>query len=126
MSGLVQNISNGIVAMPNHEIARHRTAIRRFSYSRPISLALAHQIITSDLSVFDYGCGRGEDVKYLRAEGIEATEWDPHYQPNSRMAPADVVNLGYVINVIEDPVERAETLGPPLLSQSWCSLCPCV
>ena len=30
--------------------------------------------------------------------------------PQGQKRPADVVNLGYVINVIEDPVERAETL----------------
>jgi DNA phosphorothioation-associated putative methyltransferase len=96
--------------MADRVIARHVTAIRRYDYSRPISLALAHGIITADTSVFDYGCGRGEDVKFLIADGIRASGWDPHYKPDARIERADVVNLGYVLNVIEDPTEREKTL----------------
>ena len=36
--------------------------------------------------------------------------WDPFYQPDNDRRPADVVNLGYVINVIENPGERREAL----------------
>lgn len=73
-------------------------------------LALAHSIIETGMSVFDYGCGRGEDLKYLRSVGIDAAGWDPHYKPDTPLASADVVNLGYVLNVIEDPIERETTL----------------
>ena len=35
---------------------------------------------------------------------------DPHFRPDAPLRPADIVNLGYVLNVIEDPAERSETL----------------
>jgi len=92
------------------DIKRGQTAITRRRHSKPVALALAHGIIDSSRSVFDYGCGRGEDVKYLTSARIQATGWDPHHQPETPISPADVVNLGYVLNVIEDPDERDETL----------------
>jgi DNA phosphorothioation-associated putative methyltransferase len=60
--------------------------------------------------VFDYGCGRGEDLELLSSEGIACSGWDPAFRPEAEKSPADVVNLGYVINVVEDPEERASTL----------------
>lgn len=94
--------------------ARHRTAMRREELSRPIRLALAHELLTPRRTFFDYGCGRGDDVRRLRNAGIDADGWDPAHQPEVDRRPADVVNLGYVVNVIEDPLERAETLR-----QAW-------
>jgi DNA phosphorothioation-associated putative methyltransferase len=91
-------------------ILRHRTAIRRAGHSRPVCLAQAHGLIGPDLSFLDYGCGFGEDVHLLRATGIEAEGWDPHYRPDGPVQPAECVNLGYVLNVIEDPQEREQTL----------------
>ncbi len=91
-------------------IPRHRTAIRRYAVSRPIALGLADGLINRQSTVFDYGCGHGGDVRFLRARGIKTGGWDPHYWPNTELREADVVNLGYVINVIEDPRERAEAL----------------
>jgi DNA phosphorothioation-associated putative methyltransferase len=91
-------------------VSREKTAIVRFRHSKPVMLAMSHGIITPGVSVFDYGCGRGEDLKYLQSVGIEAAGWDPHYRPNAPLATADVVNLGYVLNVVEDPVERRATL----------------
>ena len=95
---------------PPRPIARSQTAIRRASYSRPIALALSDGIITKKSDLFDYGCGLGDDVRYLRGLGVQAHGWDPHYQPKQKHHPAQVVNLGYVLNVIENPSERAETL----------------
>jgi hypothetical protein len=63
------------------------------------------------LTFFDYGCGKGGDVRLLRELGYEASGWDPAHAPNAEKLVADVVNLGYVINVIEDPNERAITLA---------------
>ncbi|QDT16792.1 hypothetical protein CA12_28990 [Alienimonas californiensis] len=59
---------------------------------------------------YDHGCGRGGDVRRLRKAGIESAGWDPCHAPRASKIPADVVNLGYVINVIENPAERADTL----------------
>src|SRR5579871_721939 len=92
------------------QVRRERTAIIRFKHSKPIMLALAHGIIDASISVFDYGCGRGEDIAHLESRGIQAAGWDPHYRPDTPIASADVVNLGYVLNVIEDPSERTATL----------------
>jgi len=42
--------------------------------------------------------------------GYEAAGWDLVFQPNTPRTAAEVVNLGYVLNVIEDPAERVEAL----------------
>jgi DNA phosphorothioation-associated putative methyltransferase len=95
-------------------IARHRTAISRTSLSRPVATAIADGLLRPETSVFDYGCGRGDDIKHLYALGYEATGWDPTHQPLARKNAANIVNLGYVVNVIEEPAERADTLR-----QAW-------
>jgi len=92
------------------EIQRHRTAIGRAGLSRPIRLALESGLITPERTVFDYGCGRGQDVHRLGQFGIESSGWDPLHRPDAPQEPADVVNLGYVVNVIEDAKERQQTL----------------
>jgi DNA phosphorothioation-associated putative methyltransferase len=91
-------------------VARHRTALTRTRLSRPVALALDDNLLGPDLTFFDYGCGRGDDIRHLTALGIAAAGWDPTHHPAVEHRPADVVNLGYVTNVIEDPHERAETL----------------
>src|SRR6266849_2811355 len=91
-------------------ILRHRTAIRRYAHSRPIALARAHGLIVQGRSLLDYGCGLGGDVQMLRDAAIEAEGWDPHYRPDTTIRGADCVNLGYVLNVIEDAGERERTL----------------
>lgn len=89
---------------------RSLTAIKRLSCSRPVALALADGLITKRTSVFDYGCGYGADIRHLRARHIRVNGWDPHHRRNQKVVSSDIVNLGYVLNVIEDPIERAETL----------------
>src|SRR5204863_2254320 len=59
---------------------------------------------------FDYGCGHGMDVEALQNLGYQASGWDPIFRPNAPKVPAAVVNLGYVLNVIEEPAERIATL----------------
>jgi len=92
------------------DVRREKTAIVRYRYSRPVMLALSHALIAPGTSVFDYGCGRGEDLRYLQSVGIDAKGWDPHFLPHTAIESADLVNLGYVLNVIEDPEERRSTL----------------
>ena len=91
-------------------IPRHRTAIRRGDHSRPVFLAQTHGLISPEYSFFDYGCGFGEDIQLLKAGGVDARGWDPYYRPDTSIRPADCINLGYVLNVIEDQAERAHTL----------------
>lgn len=95
-------------------IARHKAAIRRQELSRPVRVALEDGIISIDSSFLDYGCGLGDDVRNLQARGLTATGWDPVHAPDVARTPADVVNLGYVLNVIEDPAERLCTI-----KQAW-------
>jgi DNA phosphorothioation-associated putative methyltransferase len=96
--------------MENAAIQRHKTAIRRGDFSRPVKCLLRDGLVGKDVMFFDYGCGRGEDIELLTAEGVACGGWDPAYRPDAERQPADVVNLGYVINVIENSEERAETL----------------
>ena len=90
---------------------RHKTAISRTDYSRPIRTALADGLIGLGATVFDYGCGLGDDVRHLNLGGVNSWGWDPTHRHDCRLAPAEVVNLGYVVNVIEDVEERAECLA---------------
>ena len=90
-------------------IERHRTALHRTDLSRPVRLALDDGVLTAGKSFFDYGCGRGADLRYLVRRGFKADGWDPAHRPGDRKE-ADVVNLGYVVNVIEDADERLATL----------------
>lgn len=91
-------------------VARHKTAMSRSALSRPLATALRDEILRPTDSVFDYGCGRGDDLRHLAALGFSADGWDPTHRPRGQRRQADVVNLGYVVNVIERPDERAETL----------------
>lgn len=90
-------------------IPRHKTAIKRKALSLPVRTAIDNGWITNRDTVLDYGCGRGDDVLNLQQRGIDASGYDPHYGPNTAYQ-ADVVILNYVLNVIENPIERAEVL----------------
>jgi DNA phosphorothioation-associated putative methyltransferase len=92
------------------EVARHKTAIPRRDLSQPMQLAVAHGVLPQGSNIFDYGCGLGDDVAALAAAGYEAFGWDPHHAPDGPRRAADLVNLGFVLNVVEDRHERVETL----------------
>ena len=92
------------------EIRRDRTAISRPDLSRPVQLLIGSGVLTPDHTFFDYGCGLGDDVRFLGSLGYDAHGWDPAHRPEAARREAAVVNLGYVLNVIERPVERAEAL----------------
>lgn len=82
----------------------------RSALSRPLALAVSDELLDPSMSIFDYGCGRGDDLRNLRALGYHAEGWDPNHRPNVERRDADIVNLGFVVNVIEDQGERAQTL----------------
>ena len=96
--------------MESAAIPRHKTAIRRGDFSRPVKCLLRDGLVGKNVTFFDYGCGRGEDIELLATEGVACEGWDPAYRPDAPRQEADVVNLGYVINVIENPEERAATV----------------
>jgi hypothetical protein len=84
--------------------------MRRVLPSRPITLALEEGLVTAETTVFDYGCGRGVDLLHLQQLGVDAAGWDPAFRADGEKRAADVVNLGYVVNVIEDLAERQAVL----------------
>lgn len=94
----------------NSKVERHRTALTRYELSKPIKSMLEHGLIRQGDSFFDYGCGQGGDLAGLGELGYEVHGWDPVFKPDAERIECDVVNLGFVINVIEDPAERLETL----------------
>ena len=59
---------------------------------------------------FDFGCGLGTDVAGLRAMGMDASGWDPAFFPLETKRQAQVVNLGFVLNVIGKPAERVSVV----------------
>ena len=92
------------------KIQRHKSAMRRVALSRPLTLAQADGLLDRNVTVFDYGCGRGDDLRHLRALGVTANGWDPTFAADEPRRPADIVNLGYVVNVIERLDERVDAL----------------
>jgi len=94
----------------NGEIERHRTAIDRNKLSQPMNALARHNYINGEYSILDYGCGKGDDVRELEAHGINVTGWDPVHNPDVEYNNHDIVNLGFVLNVIEDRQERTDTL----------------
>jgi len=100
--------SDGNLALST--IQRHLTALTRTNISAPVQLLLRHRLLESGQTFFDYGCGRGSDVVSLSDFGVNATGWDPHYANEQSLNESDAVNLGFVVNVIEDPAERVEAI----------------
>lgn len=92
------------------DVARHRTAIKRYDLSKPVKQLLERGLLRKNETFFDYGCGYGMDIEALGSLGYQASGWDPAFRPSEPKVAADVVNLGYVLNVIEEPVERATAL----------------
>lgn len=92
------------------DVRRHLTALSRTAISAPVQALLRHQLLRQGRTFFDYGCGKGDDVAALQELGFAAVGWDPYFKPNVERRSSDVVNLGFVINVIEDIEERIEAL----------------
>jgi DNA phosphorothioation-associated putative methyltransferase len=102
---------NDIATQVNSDpIYRHKTAITRYSLSAPVQALSRHNYLEGQHDFFDYGCGKGSDIQILKKNNISATGWDPHFSPDEDVNPADIVNLGFVLNVIEDADERIEAL----------------
>ena len=93
---------------------RARTAIGRAELSRPFKCVIGDGLIGTETRILDYGCGRGDDLRRLSALGYTACGWDPVYRSQGERRPSPVVNLGYVVNVIENFEERCA-----VLSRAW-------
>jgi DNA phosphorothioation-associated putative methyltransferase len=91
-------------------IDRHLTALSRSNLSAPMQCLARHGFLNGSFSVFDYGCGKGDDIRNLTTNAIPVSGWDPHYAADQPKKMADIVNLGFVINVIESYQERLDAL----------------
>lgn len=102
----------GIGGFPRGSVLvnRHKTALTRYELSKPVKTLLEYGMLKSATTFFDYGCGQGSDVRGLKGLGHDANGWDPVHCPDEHKREADIVNFGYVLNVIEDPIERLEAL----------------
>ena len=92
-------------------VDRHKTALTRYELSKPVKSLLEYGLLKTGTTFFDYGCGQGSDARGLQALGHEAEGWDPVHRPSVAKREADIVNLGYVLNVIEEPAERLDALA---------------
>jgi len=92
------------------KIERHKTAIDRNQLSQPMQVLARHNYLNGEWTVLDYGCGKGDDLRELEAHGIDASGWDPAHNEEGALVNSDIVNLGFVLNVIEEREERDETL----------------
>lgn len=103
---------NSALVKESHEqrIDRDKTAIVRYELSAPMKSLVKNGFLEGQYSIFDYGCGRGDDLRELEAHGLDALGWDPNFLPDVDKVHADLVNIGFVINVIEDRNERIEAL----------------
>ena len=97
-------------AEPKKKIHRHKTALVRREISKPVKTLLELGQLRRGESFFDYGCGHGGDVEAVGKLGHESNGWDPVHAAAAPKQSADVVNLGFVLNVIEDPAERVEAV----------------
>ena len=91
-------------------IDRYKTAIVRYELSGQMKTLAKQGYLDGRFSIFDYGCGRGDDLRELEANGLDALGWDPVFSPDNDKVKSDIVNLGFVLNVIEDQDERLEAL----------------
>ncbi|MBE9180255.1 hypothetical protein IQ268_16960 [Oculatella sp. LEGE 06141] len=100
----------------NWKTPRWKTAIARRKdgdqeqYSSPMAVAIAKGVIDRNHTLFDYGCGRGGDLRRLQLNGYQVDGFDPYWSPRGSVAGAEDLSLIYVLNVIEDAQERDELL----------------
>lgn len=85
----------------------HLTAKDRVGPSFPTRLLLRAGLLTG--RVLDFGCGTGTDVSFLRARGIDAIGFDPHYYPSEPTGRYDTIICHYVVNVLL-PEEQSHVL----------------
>ena len=93
---------------------RQKTSIARKSLSVPVRTALTKGFLVSGNTVHDYGCGslenmqkHGNDITRLQTLGYTVTGHDLNHGTKRQ---ADIVFCSYVINVIENPMERIEVI----------------
>jgi len=91
-------------------IPRHKAALKRSELSLPMAATIDGGILLPHHTHLDYGCGRGDDVRFLQAMGFRSRGYDPYYFPRTLKKAVDVVTLLYVLSTIEVPMLRCQVL----------------
>ncbi len=76
----------------------HLTAKERDTPSLPIRMLNERKLLQG--RVLDYGCGYGQDVRFLRAKGFDAHGYDPYHSPDLPTGTFDTIVCFYVLNVL--------------------------
>ncbi|NJO86396.1 MAG: methyltransferase domain-containing protein, partial [Synechococcaceae cyanobacterium RM1_1_27] len=63
--------------------------------SAPIERLIELGLLDPSQCVFDYGCGKGLDIRYLRKRGFEVEGWDPYWRAGDPLVESDVVILNF-------------------------------
>lgn len=100
-----------VTSLTDINVERHLTAIDRNKLSGPLQTLAKNSFLDGSYTFLDYGCGKGDDARELEAHGLNVSSWDPVHNPEGNLTSSNIVNLGFVINVIEDTDERKETLN---------------
>ena len=88
------------------DVARHRTAIKRYDLSKPVKQLLERGLLRKNGHVLRLRMRARHGHRGAAALGYQARVGTRHFGPTHAKTPAAVVNLGYVLNVIEEPAER--------------------
>ena len=76
----------------------HLTAIERTKLSYPAKFLLSKQLFKGKILYF--GCGFGNDVKFLQVQGFNITGYDPYYFNQYSIEKFDAIICFYVLNVL--------------------------
>lgn len=82
---LVRLDGSEIACFDSQSVDRHKTALTRYSFSRPMQLLEKYDFLTGQYTVFDYGCGKGSDVEILKQNNVVAHGWDPYFCPDNAL-----------------------------------------
>jgi hypothetical protein len=87
--------------LKNVIIPRHKAALKRNEWSLPMAATIDGGILHHHTHL-DYGCGRGDNVRFLQAMGFRSRGYDPYYFPRIKKV-ADIVTLIYQRNGSKTP-----------------------
>lgn len=85
----------------------HLTAKQRDTPSLPIRMIHERGLLQG--RVLDYGCGFGQDVRFMRTKGYDAYGYDPYHAPDISPGTFDTIVCFYVLNVLF-PDEQTDVL----------------
>lgn len=95
-----------------------RTAIHRKSPSKPVRLAIEKGLIHG--RVFDWGCGHGSDLDYLRELGFDAHGWDPNHRPANPPESYPPGTFHFVLNIyVLNTIRRIEVREHEILHRIY-------